>query len=317
MDAVRAEAAIAEATEDTRSAGGWWAGVRTRRQPAPRMPAGFRRGAGSLAAKRMAQVARGTVAAFALGLAVAGCSGTSTDETVGWSAQKLYSEAKEQMESGNYAQAVKYYEKLEARFPYGRLAQQAQLEAAYSYYKDSEPASAIAACDRFIKLYPNSPNVDYAWYLKGLVNFAENRGLFGGLTKEDPSERDPKLARDSFDAFKELVTRYPDSKYTPDALARMKFLVNALAQHEVAVARWYVRRGAFVAATNRAQNAIKTYPEAPATEEALGIMVAAYDELGLAELRDDARRVLEKNFPNSRYLKIAVGEQRSSWWKFW
>lgn len=264
----------------------------------------------------MLRRALAALAAVAFAVSLAACSNTK-DETTGWSAQKLYDEAKSQLDSGNYAQAVKYYERLEARFPYGRLAQQAQLEAAYAYWKDNEAASALAACDRFIKLHPNSPNVDYAYYLKGLVNFSENRGIFGGLTREDPSERDPKLARDSFDAFKELVQRFPESKYTPDALARMKFLVNALAQHEVQVARWYMRRGAFVAATNRAQNAIKSYPEAPAMEEALGIMVAAYEALGMKDLSDDARRVLQKNFPASQYLKLTAGDRPAAWWRLW
>jgi outer membrane protein assembly factor BamD len=236
------------------------------------------------------------------------------DETVGWSANKLYEEAREAMNSGSYPLAVKYFEKLEARFPYGRLAQQAQIEVAYAYYKDSEPVSAIAACDRFIKLYPNHPNVDYAYYLRGLVNFNENTGLFGGLTNQDTAERDPKAARESFDAFRELVTRFPESKYTPDATARMKFLVNSLAQHEVSVARWYMRRSAYVAATNRAQNALKSYPEAPAVEEALAIMVGAYDALGLTQLRDDSRRVLDKNFPSSTFTRRAG---TGTWARLW
>lgn len=247
-------------------------------------------------------------------LLLSGCGwgGKELDETQGWSAQKLYQEAKEQSDSGNYSLAIKYFERLEARYPYGRLAQQAQLDAAYAYYRDGEAASAIAACDRFIKLHPNHPNVDYAHYLKGLVNFNENQGLFGWLTKEDPAERDPKAARDAFDAFKELVARFPDSKYAPDALARMKFIVNSLATHEVHVARWYMRRGAYVAAANRAQFALKTYPETPAIEEALAIMAGAYDALNILDLRDDAVRVLEKSFPTSAFLRAKSGG-RGSW----
>ncbi len=242
-----------------------------------------------------------------------GCSwgGKELDETQGWSAARLYQEAKEQSDSGNYSLAIKYFERLEARYPYGRLAQQAQLDAAYAYYRDGEPASAIAACDRFIKLHPNHSNVDYAHYLKGLVNFNENQGLFGWLTKEDPAERDPKAARDAFDAFKELATRFPDSKYTPDATARMKFIVNSLATHEIHVARWYMRRGAYVAAANRAQYALKTYPESPALEEALAIMAGAYDAMNILDLRDDAVRVLEKSFPASRFLRAKGGAQGS------
>jgi outer membrane protein assembly factor BamD len=206
------------------------------------------------------------------------------------------------MNEGNWATAVKYFEKLEARYPFGRYAQQAQLDTAYAYYRDGEPASAIAALDRFIKLHPNHPNVDYAYYLKGVVNFYEDQSFLAQWSKQDPAERDPRSARDSFGAFKELVTRFPDSKYTPDAAARMKYLVNALAQHEVYVAQWYVRRGAFVAAVNRATYALKTYPDAPATEEALAVLVRSYDRLGMTDLRDDALRVFQKNFPKSTLL---------------
>ena len=260
----------------------------------------------------------GRIAIMLLTIAVAACGigGKPYDETAGWSANKLYAEAKDQLASGNYDQAIKYFERLEARYPYGRFAQQAQIEIAYAYYKAQESASSIAASDRFIKLYPNHPNVDYAYFLKGLANFNENRGLFGGLSGQDPAERDPKAARDAFDAFKELAQRFPDSKYTPDAIARMKFLVNALAQHEVAVARWYMRRGAFVAATNRAQFAVKSYPETPATEEALAIMIGAYDALGLDELRDDSRRVLDQNFPTSSFTRRG-GKQGAGWARLW
>lgn len=236
---------------------------------------------------------------------LAGCGwlNTSEDETAGWSAQRLYSESKEALNDGNYAQAIKYFEKLEARYPFGRYAQQAQLEIAYAYYREGESASAIAACDRFIKLHPNHPAVDYAHYLKGIVNFYEDQNLLSRIASQDPSERDPRSARDSFAAFKELTTRFPESKYTPDAMARLKYLVNALALHEVHVARWYMKRGAYVAAANRASYAVQNYPETPAVEEALAIMARAYDRMGMAELRDDSLRVLRKNFPNSGWLK--------------
>src|SRR4029079_12570079 len=172
--------------------------------------------------------------------------------------------------------AVKYLEKLEARYPYGRFAQQAQLDIAYAHWKAGERALAITAAERFIKLYPNHANVDYAYYLKGLVNFNEGGGLLSFLDNPDLSERDSKATRESFEAFKELSQRFPDSKYTADAQARMRYLVNSLAQYEVHVARYYMKRGAFVAAANRAQFAVRTYPQAPATEEAVFIMVKAY-----------------------------------------
>jgi outer membrane protein assembly factor BamD len=228
------------------------------------------------------------------------------DPTAGYSAEKLYREAKEALDSGQYDLAIKRYETLEARFPYGRYSQQGQLEIAYAYYKQNEQASAVAATERFMKLHPNHPNVDYAYYLKGLVYFNEDLGLLGKISRQDRTERDPKAARESFDAFKELVQRFPESKYTPDALARMKYLVNALASHEVHVARYYMKRGAYIAASNRAQYALKNYPQAPAQEEALLIMIQAYDVLGMSELRNDAERVLRKNFPDSAQLKSVL-----------
>ena len=238
------------------------------------------------------------------------------DETAGWSADKLYAEAKDEISKGGYTKAIKYLEKLEARYPYGRYAQQAQIELAYVYFKDNELASAVAACDRFIKLHPNHPNVDYVYYLKGLVNFNEDLGLMGKVSRQDLTERDPKAARDSFDAFKELVNRYPKSKYAPDSVERMKYLVNSLASYEVHVARYYMKRGAYLAAANRAQYALLNYPQAPAVEEALFVMVKAYDAMGITDLRDDADRVMHKNFPNSAYFKGTVGT-KDPWWMLW
>jgi outer membrane protein assembly factor BamD len=230
------------------------------------------------------------------------------DPTAGYSAEKLYREAKEALDGGQYDLAIKRYETLESRFPYGRYSQQGQLEIAYAYYKQSEQASAVAATERFMKLHPNHPNVDYAYYLKGLVYFNEDLGLLGKISRQDRTERDPKAARESFDAFKELVQRFPESKYTPDALARMKYLVNALASHEVHVARYYMKRGAYVAASNRAQYALRNYPQAPAQEDALLIMIQAYDVLGMHELRNDAERILRKNFPDSAQLKSVLSQ---------
>lgn len=249
---------------------------------------------------------------------LAGCSRFSTDDhTVGWTAQRLYTEAKDELSSGNYETAISYFEKLEARFPFGRYAQQAQLEIAYAHYRNGDPASAIAACDRFIKLHPNHPNVDYAYYLKGVINFYEDQSWLAQWAGEDPSQRDPRSARDSFAAFKDLVAKYPNSRYVPDAVARMNYLVNGLAYHEVHVARYYYRRGALVAAANRAQFAVKTYPEAPATEEALYIMARAYEQLGMRDLRDDAERVLRTNFPNSPLLQGGSITPDPPWWKIW
>lgn len=237
------------------------------------------------------------------------------DETKDWSAQRLYTEGKNELGSGNYERAVKLFETLEARYPFGRYAQQAQLDMAYAYYRDNEPAQAIAAAERFIKLHPNHPNVDYAYYLRGLANFQGDLGLFSFLTNEDLSDRDPKAARESFDAFKDLVTRFPNSKYAADATQRMSYLTNALAAHEVHVARYYYKRGAYIAAANRAQSALENYPRTPALEEAMYIIVKSYERMGLNDLRTDAERVMKLNFPNSPYL--TGNFEKAPWWQFW
>ncbi len=265
----------------------------------------------------MARFTLGSVAVIgALLLGGCGLLPEQVDETADWNAQRLYSEAKTAMEEGSYDQAIKFFEKLEARYPYGRFAQQAQIEVAYAHYKSGEPALAIAACDRFIRLHPSHPNVDYVYYLKGLATFNEDLGLLAGLSNQDLSERDPKGAQESFDTFRELVTRFPESRYAEDARQRMQYLVNALAAHEVHVARYYYRRGAYVAAINRAKAALTTYPQAPAIEEALFILVKSYDTLGMTDLRDDADRVLRKNFPDSVYYAGGPKDDRP-WWQLW
>ena len=257
--------------------------------------------------------------ALLFGVLVAACGllPDAEDETKGWSAQKLYAEAKDGLNGGRYEEAIKLYQKLEARYPYGRFAQQAQIEIAYAYYKDAEPTQAVAAAERFIKLHPNHPNVDYAFYLRGLANFNDDLGIMGHVSGQDLTERDPKAARDAFEAFKDLATRFPESRYTPDAIARMNYLLNALAAHEIHVARYYMKRSAYVAAANRAQFALKTYPQAPANEEGLVILVKAYDALGMSDLRNDAERVLKRNFPNSPYLKGDPRRASIPWWQIW
>lgn len=184
------------------------------------------------------------------------------------------------------------------------------------YWKAGEKGSAIAACDRFIKLHPNHPAVDYVYYLKGLVNFNEDLGFAGYISSQDPTERDPKAARESFEAFRDLATRFPNSKYTPDAILRMNYLVNAMSAQEVHVARHYVARGAYIAAANRAQHAIKTYPQTPAVEEAMFVLVTAYDKLGMNDLRDDADRIMRQNYPSSRFYKDGL-ERKTAWWRLW
>lgn len=245
---------------------------------------------------------------------LAACSMTPTDETKDWGPDRIYYAARSELEDKNYQKAIALYQKLESRYPYGRFAQQAQLDLAFAYWKDSEPALALAACDRFIREHPNHANVDYAYYLKGRINFNEDLGLFGFINGKDLTERDPQAARDAFDAFKELVTRFPESKYAKDSDARLKYLVNALASHEAHVAEYYYRRAAYVAAVNRAQYLLKTYPRTPAVERALVVMARSYDAMGLPELRDDTERMLRSNFPENQ---MAVRHEARAWWKFW
>jgi outer membrane protein assembly factor BamD len=257
-------------------------------------------------------------AVLALVFSLSACSllPEKTDETKNWSAAKLYSEARDELNAGNFEQSIKYFERLESRYPFGTYAQQAQMEVAYAYYRQGDQAQGLAAVERFIKLHPNHPNVDYMYYLRGLINFNDRVGLLDFLARQDPSERDPKATREAFDAFKQLAERFPDSIYTKDALARMKYLVNAMAQYEVHVANYYYRRGAYVAAANRAQIAVADYRDAPAIEEALFVMVRSYDALGMTDLRDDAERVLKKNFPNSVFFK-GGRDTGGPWWKIW
>lgn len=253
---------------------------------------------------------------LALVLAVSACSTTPADPTRDWSPNKIHSEARDELDSGNYEKAIGLYEKLEGRAAGTPLAQQAQLDKAYAQYKAGDQAQALATLERFMRLHPVSPAMDYALYLKGLVTFNENLGLFGSMLQQDLSERDQKAAKESFEALREVVTRFPDSRYTPDARARMVHIVNSLAQYEVHVARYYLGRGAYVAAINRAQVALNDYPNAPALEEALAILVRAYDALNMPQLRDDARRVLQTNYPQSAFLGSGNGND-SAWWKFW
>ncbi|TFW11336.1 outer membrane protein assembly factor BamD [Massilia arenosa] len=236
------------------------------------------------------------------------------DETKNWSAEKLYSEAMDELNGGHYEAAIKLFEKLESSYPFGTYAAQAQMEIAYAHYKAQDQAEALAGVERFIKLHPNHPQVDYMYYLRGLINFNDNIGLMSTLYSQDPTERDPKATREAFVAFKALVDKFPNSKYTPDSLARMNYLVNAMASYEVHVASYYFRRGAYLAALNRAQGAVQDYQTAPATEEALFIMIQCYDRMNMLELRDDTQRVFVKNYPDSRFLKP---EQAKPWWKVW
>jgi outer membrane protein assembly factor BamD len=239
-------------------------------------------------------------------LAMSGCAffgGDEKDETESWTAEELYEQAKNRMQRNYYDGAIQYYEFLQQRFPFGIYAQQAQLELAYCYYKINETESGIAALERFVKLYPTHPHMDYAYYLKGVINFNAGRGLTDRFVVRDPSQRDQGPAVKSFQDFGELIVRFPDSRYAEDARLRMTYLRNILARHEVNVAHFYMRRGAYVAAANRARYVIEHYQQAPAMPEALLLMAKAYKVLELEDLAADAVRVLELNYPDHPGLR--------------
>jgi outer membrane protein assembly factor BamD len=254
------------------------------------------------------------VALIVATLQFAGCA--TKDELSGKTAEKLYADAKEEMEAGSYDRAIKQLERVEGLAAGSLLAQQAQIDLAYLYWKTAEKAQALTTIERFIKLNPSSPALDYALFLRGVINFNDDLGLLGSFAGQDLSERDQRAARDAYQAFRQLVEQFPNSKYSADARQRMTYIVNSLAAYEVHVASYYLRRGAYVAAVNRAQQAVTEFQESPSVEEALFILVQAYDKLELTLLRDDAERVLKQNFPNSRYLGEGLAAGRP-WWKLW
>ena len=270
------------------------------------------------AAPKIAGHRRATWAAGALVLVavLAGCASSGKDDLSG-SPEKLYADAREDLNSGSYDKAIAALEKVEGRAAGTLLAQQAALDLAFAKWKSGERVEAITKLDRFLRLYPSSPALDYALYLKGVVNFNENSGFLTSISRQNVFERDQQASRDSYQAFAQLVEQYPASKYSDDARLRMDYIINSLAEYEVHVARYYYRRQAFVAAANRAQLAVREYQRAPATEEALYIMAASYDKLGLPVLRDDTERVLKSNFPNTQFFKNGVRLPDRAWWQFW
>ena len=239
-----------------------------------------------------------------LAVTLAGCGlfGKEIDVTEGWSASKLYSEAAAELDSGNYKRAIELYQKLEARYPFGRYAMQAQLDVAYAHYRADEPEDAIAAAERFIKLYPQNPYVDYAYYMKGIVNYNRSVGFLDRFVPTDASQRDPGSAMDAFKDFSELVERFPESKYSADARQRMVYLRSNLAMNEVNVARYYMKRGAYLAAANRANHVIEHYQRTSAVDDALEILIEAYRALGKDDLAADAKRILDVNRQSGRFI---------------
>jgi outer membrane protein assembly factor BamD len=227
--------------------------------------------------------------------------------------EKLYADAMDEATSGNFDRAIKELDRIEGKAAGSILAQQAQLELAYLYWKTQDKAQSLATLDRFIKLHPSSAALDYALYLRGLVNFSSDLGFLGTLAGQTMAERDQQAARESYQSFKQLVDQFPDSRYAADARTRMNYIVNTLAEYEVRVAAYYLRRGAYVAAVNRAKEALTEFPQTASIPQALEIMVQGYDKLGLISLRDDAQRVLDLNFPDRHFS----GVPKKPWWHWW
>jgi outer membrane protein assembly factor BamD len=235
---------------------------------------------------------------------VLGSVGCSKDDeiTEEESELALYQSAQSGMNSGNYKAAVARLQALEARYPFGRYAEQAQLEIIFAYYRSAQAEAARAAADRFIRLHPNHPNVDYAYYLKGLASFDEDENFLSKIFPLDPATRDPGAARDSFDDFSLLIRRYPESEYAPDAQKRMRYLKNLLASAEIHVARYYIYREAYMAAANRGRYVFENFQGTASVPDALAIMVEAYQLLDQKELADNALMVLSTNYPEHRSL---------------
>lgn len=246
--------------------------------------------------------------ALALVVTLAACSKEDPEAEDGKTAVELYQEAKNHLDHTAYDQAVRMYKQLQTRYPFGRYAEQAQLEMAYAYYKAHKPELALSTADRFIRTYPSHPNVDYAYYIRGLTNYDEKVGMLERLMPSRVRDRDQTSAIEAFNDFDELCRRFPDSRYCPDARQRMVFLRNNLSAYEIDVARYYLRRKAYVAAANRARYLLETYPGSPQSGNALEILHRAYTEMELPKLAADAMRVLELNYPDHPYLTGAREE---------
>ena len=238
------------------------------------------------------------------------------DETTGQTPQWILTRGEAYASNSDWPAAIKVLEKGEQRYPNSQLAPQFKLDLAYCYYKFSQDAEAIAMLDKFIRLYPNHPTVDYAYYLKGVVLF-QDRGLFDKFTLQDISDRDVAPLKDSFIAFKALIERYPDSKYYDDAIIRMTYLMNKMAEHEIHVARYYMIRKAYVAALNRAQYVLQEFPQTIHQEEALIIMISAYEFLGIKDLQADTEKILKLNYPESKFHTKDLQAQKKKWWHIW
>ncbi|WP_344959368.1 outer membrane protein assembly factor BamD [Zobellella aerophila] len=236
---------------------------------------------------------------LALALVATGCSSTKKDLVPDEPPEVLYQDAQERLQSGNFFRAAELLEAMDSRYPFGPYSNQVQLDLIYAYYKLDDTTRALANIDRFIRLNPNHPSVDYAYYMRGLTNMSADYNFIQNLFNIDRDDRDPAYARQAFADFRQLLRQYPDSVYAADAQARMIGLKNRLAKHDLTVAQYYIKRGAWLAAANRAKYVVQTYPDTEMMKPALEIMAEAYGTLGLTEMANNAKAVLRANFPNS------------------
>ena len=235
-------------------------------------------------------------------LVLVGCSGTTEKDiqkVPDKSAQALFSDARQSLDNGLYQKAIQILSAIDSRFPYGPISHQVQLDLIYAYYKSGDAAQGIALTDRFLRLNPAHANIDYVYYMRALINIATETNLFQDLAGIDRSDRDPTAARDAFNDLKIVLEKYPNSKYAADARQRMITIKSRLAQYELAVARYYLKREAYVSSANRGKYIVEYFSPSPETEEALEIMIVCYEKLGLDDLRTNAKQVLAANYPNN------------------
>lgn len=217
-------------------------------------------------------------------------------------AQALYNQAKENLENGNFSAAAQVLSTIDSKFPFGPLSHQVQLDLIYAYYKSGNVDQTLATIDRFIRLNPNHVDVEYALYMRGVVNMEQDSNLFQEIFQVDRSDRDPSKSKEAFEDFRRLVENHPDSKYATDAKQRMLHIKDRLAKYEIAVARFYMRREAWVAAANRGRYVLEHFPDTPQVQPALEIMIASYDNLGLDDLKGNAIKTLRINYPDSEFI---------------
>jgi outer membrane protein assembly factor BamD len=251
-----------------------------------------------------------TVLLLILTFSISSCGIRKIDKTKTWTADKLFTEARNNLKSGNYETALEFYEKLRARYPHHVAARQSEIDSMYAQFKSEEPAAALASAERFIRENPSHPNLDYVYYLRGIIYAESEQDMISRLIKQDPGRRDPKSLRESFERFAELVSKYPTSKYSTDARQRMVYTRNKMAEHELNIADFYFRRQSYVAAINRAQSVIQNFNSTPSAPKALFMLRDAYTALGQTQIAADYSRLIQYNRLNAKPVKIKKSKKK-------